>query len=53
MTQHTCTKCGKQWLINKIKIIMRDKDSLECTCGETIIKWNGAVMYTAEPLKND
>lgn len=53
MEQHTCTKCGKQWRINKIKIAMRDKDRLRCTCGEIIISWNEAAMYTAEPIKND
>jgi len=31
---------------------MRDKDSLECDCGEIIIKWNGAVMYTAILVKS-
>lgn len=49
----TCLKCGKKWEINKITLTMRDKDSLECDCGETILSWNGAVMYTAKPLKEN
>ncbi|KOP78170.1 hypothetical protein AMS59_13830 [Lysinibacillus sp. FJAT-14745] len=44
----TCVKCGNRWEIYKLRLIMRDKDSLECDCGETLIKWNGAVMYTSK-----
>jgi len=47
-----CPPCGRTWRISKHKLIMRDKDSLECDCGEIIIKWNGAVMYTAILVKS-
>lgn len=45
----TCSKCGKKWDIHKIRIPMRDKDSLECDCGEKLLSWNGGVMYTSKP----
>lgn len=48
----TCSNCGKKWDIYKGKLIMRDKDSLECDCGETLISWNGAVMFTAKPSED-
>lgn len=48
-----CSKCGKKWDIYKISIPMRDKDSLDCDCGEEIIRWNGGVMYNATPSKQD
>ncbi|MGM7637611.1 hypothetical protein [Bacillus sp. Hm123] len=46
----TCSKCGRRWDIYKVSIPMRDKDSIECDCGETLIEWNGGVMFRAEPV---
>jgi len=50
---YTCPKCGKKWDIYKHKISMRDKDSLDCDCGEEIIRWNGGVMYNARPSSKE
>ena len=49
-----CPKCGAVYQLSQHKIIMRDKDSIICHtpgCGETIIKWNGAVWYTEKLVK--
>lgn len=47
-----CPKCGSEYQINKIKLIMRDKDSINCdVCGEELLSWNGAVMYDAKLIK--
>jgi len=46
-----CEKCGAKYKITKIKIPMRDKDSIECNhCNSTIISWNGGVMYTDKEI---
>lgn len=47
----TCPNCDLVWVITKHKLPMRDKDSLECKCGEEILSWNGAVMYNARIVK--
>ncbi len=41
----TC-ECGRVWELKRIKIIMRDKDSLNCICGRELIHWNGGHMWT-------
>lgn len=52
MYDHTITcDCGKRWTIYKRSVPMRDKDSIECDCGKTLLRWNGGVMYTAELKK--
>lgn len=44
----TCKQCGSTYSMRRIKIIMRDKDSIRCeVCGETLISWNGAEMFEA------
>jgi hypothetical protein len=48
---HRCD-CGKFWELKKLKSPVRDKDDIHCTCGRTIIEWNGGVMYIAYPLKD-
>lgn len=46
MTEITC-KCGAVYLETSHKLMMRDKDSAECSlCGETLKQWNGAEMYS-------
>lgn len=47
----TCPRCGKRWVITEHHSIMRDKDSLECDCGEELMHWNGGVFYTARPYE--
>ncbi len=48
----TCEKCGSLYSITKIKLIMRDIDQIDCdVCGAELLKWNGAVMYTAQLVK--
>lgn len=43
----TC-ECGLVWRMRKIKTIMRDNDSFNCTCGREVISWNGGHMWTGE-----
>ncbi len=46
MEMHECKTCGAKYELKRIKIIMRDKDSINCNhCGSEIIRWNGGVMY--------
>lgn len=47
----TCSNCGKKWDVFKVSVAMRDKDSIECDCGDTLQSWNGGVMFTATPAK--
>ena len=48
----TCSKCGAKYKLYKIKIPMRDKDSERCViCGNTLISWNGGVMYDTKLIK--
>ena len=52
-----CEGCGAVYELQKIKIAMRDKDSIHCQfCGTWLIAWNGAEMYNdeliSEPTKN-
>lgn len=49
----TCSNCGKKWGIYKVSLPMRDKDTLECDCKETLLSWNGGVMYTSKPSENN
>ena len=45
----TCKQCGSTYSTRRIKIIMRDKDSIACeVCGETLISWNGGEMWEAK-----
>jgi hypothetical protein len=47
-----CRKCGSEYTITKIKLIMRDIDKIDCdVCGEELMHWNGAVMYTSKLTK--
>jgi len=50
----TCPKCGAEYELYSMKLIMRDKDSEECeVCGTTLMSWNGAVMYHTKLIKKD
>lgn len=42
--------CGRAYRLEKLSVPMRDKDSIDCACGETLCSWNGGVMYRAQPL---
>ena len=45
--KRTCSKCGAIYKLDETKIMVRDKDSLECKfCNTTLIKWNGASFWT-------
>lgn len=47
-----CKGCGAKYKLFSAKITIRDKDSEECSkCGNTLIKWNGAIMYRTEMIK--
>jgi hypothetical protein len=43
----TC-ECGGVWKLRKIKTIMRDIDTFNCTCGRELISWNGGHMWAGE-----
>ncbi len=47
----TCPACGAKYELFEHKLTMRDKDSIECeNCGEQLIRWNGAVMYSIKKI---
>ena len=47
-----CKNCGTLYLITNIKLIMRDKDKIDCeVCGAELLSWNGAVMYDAHLIQ--
>ena len=49
---HACS-CGAVYKLTSHNISTRDKDSKECQfCGETLIDWNGGVMWTAELIEH-
>jgi hypothetical protein len=48
---HTC-ECGRKWIVKKIKTIMRDNDSVYCSCGRQIVEWNGGHIYQVTEVKN-
>ncbi len=46
--ENTCPDCGRVWLLTKRKVPQRDKDDISCTCGRTLVSWNGGCVWTAE-----
>lgn len=47
-----CPKCNSEYEVHKYKLIMRDRDSLECDiCGTTYMSWNGAEMWSGKLIK--
>ncbi len=51
-TETVICKCGAKYELTKHKLMSRDKDSKDCgLCGETLIEWNGGVMYSARLLE--
>lgn len=44
---YTC-ECGKRWIVTRTKLISRDVDSIDCTCGKAIIEWSEAASYSAK-----
>ena len=40
----TC-ECGLKWNLRRVKIIARDSDSANCTCGRELIRWSGGHMW--------
>lgn len=48
----TCSNCGAKYEITRYKLIMRDRDSLECDiCGQELMHWNGAEMFTSKLIE--
>jgi hypothetical protein len=41
----TCS-CGRVWELRKQNKVQRDPVSIDCTCGQTLYKWEGAIFYT-------
>jgi hypothetical protein len=48
MDQEIRCECGRVWHLTKHSLIQRDRDSLECKCGKTLKRWNGACCWVAE-----
>lgn len=47
-----CGKCGSVYEVTSHKLIMRDRDSINCDiCGEELHSWNGAITFTAKLIK--
>lgn len=45
----TCSGCGSEYELTKYKIIIRDRDTIDCkVCGTELKRWNGAEMWTSE-----
>lgn len=51
MNEETCKKCGAVYELTRHKLIARDKDSINCKCGEELISWNGGVCYSSKLIK--
>ena len=49
--RNTC-ECGRVWLLKEIRVPQRDKNSIECTCGRTLISWNGECFWKAELIED-
>jgi hypothetical protein len=47
----TCA-CGRVWLLVREKLNHRDSYSIECMCGKTLRKWNGAHFWMAELIRD-
>jgi hypothetical protein len=43
-------ECGKTWELNRVKLGMRDDDSLHCSCGQVLIHWNGGYVWTGKVI---
>jgi hypothetical protein len=48
---NTC-ECGRVWLLSKRSVPQRDKDDISCTCGKTLVSWNGGCVWTAKLIKD-
>ena len=47
-----CSKCNSVYEVTKHKLIVRDKDSLECDiCGTTYMSWNGVEMWSDKLIR--
>lgn len=44
MSEQSCPKCKAVYEVREIKISMRDKDTFECDCGESLASWDGSHM---------
>ena len=42
--EKTCA-CGRVWELVKYKTIETDSESIECKCGRTLKRWNGACFW--------
>lgn len=48
----TCSNCGAEYEVTRIKLIMRDKDKEYCDCcGNLLRSWNGAEMWQYKLIK--
>lgn len=45
----TCPNCGSIYEIRRIKIPVRDKDTITCdVCNQTLKSWNGGEMWVSD-----
>jgi hypothetical protein len=47
----TCEKCGRIWRLTRHSLVQREPGGIECDCGHTLHKWQGAAHFTAELIK--
>ena len=45
--RNTC-ECGRVWELTQRKEPQRDKDDISCTCGRTLVSWNGGCVWKAK-----
>jgi hypothetical protein len=45
--KNTCD-CGRVWNLVERSSPQRDKDSISCVCGKTLVSWNGGCYWKAE-----
>jgi transposase-like protein len=36
----TCPQCGALYERTEVKLIVRDRDDFQCSCGKTLESWN-------------
>lgn len=49
--KNTC-ECGRVWNLTQRKVPMRDKDSIQCLCGKTLVSWNGGCIWDADLIQD-
>lgn len=52
MKEIKCPKCGKEYILNRHRLPVKDEDCVLCKCGEILHSWRKeSAMYTLEEKK--